>query len=109
VSLSHTSEEVAFLNFWYEFDNMFAYAMPDDIKAAMDIVEPYGRLFFKYQDYKNANNFPEGFKTEYQADVESFRRVGDKQLELLNKHFKEDRRQNNGDECIFQFCSGNTL
>src|SRR4030095_4005493 len=70
---------------------MFMYVMPDDIKAAMDIVEPYGRLFSKYQEYRNQNNYPEGFKTEFQGDVESFRRLGDKQLELLNKHFNEDK------------------
>ena len=91
MSLQHTPEELVFLNFWYEFDNMFMYAMPDDIRAAMDIVEPYGRLFLKYQDYRNQNNYPDGFKTEFQADVESFRKVGDRQLELLNKHFKEDK------------------
>jgi hypothetical protein len=91
VSLEHTAEEVAFLNFWYEFDNMFTYAMPDDVKEAMDVVEPYGRLFSKYQEYRNQNDYPEGFKTEFQGDVESFTRLGDRQLELLHKHFKEDK------------------
>ena len=91
MSLQHSPEEVTFLNFWYEFDNIFMYVMPDDIKAAMDIVEPYGRLFSKYQEYRNQNNYPEGFKTEFQGDVEYFRRLGDKQLELLNKHFNEDK------------------
>jgi hypothetical protein len=70
---------------------MFMYVMPDDIKAAMDVVEPYGRLFSKYQESRNQNNYPEGFKTEFQGDVEYFRRLGDKQLELLNKHFNEDK------------------
>ena len=78
-------------NFWYEFDSMFMYTMRDDIRAAMDIVEPYGRLFSKYQEYRNQNNYPEGFKTEFQGDVESFRKLGGRQLELMNKHFKEDK------------------
>jgi hypothetical protein len=35
----------------------------------------------------NRNDLKQNFK----GDVESFRKIGDKQLELLNKHFKDDK------------------
>jgi hypothetical protein len=55
MTLHHTPQEVALLNFWYEFDNTFAYDRPDDVVGAIDIVNPYDRLLPKYIEFRNDN------------------------------------------------------
>ena len=68
LSLQHSPREVALLNFWYEFDNTFAYAKPADVSKAIDSVDPYGRLFSKYREHRHESNYPEGLKTEFQNE-----------------------------------------
>ena len=93
MSLQHSPQEVALLNFWYEFDNTFAYAKPADVSKAIDSVDPYGRLFSKYRENRHESNYPEGLKTEFENedDVNAFRVLAEHQLRLLHDHFQGDK------------------
>lgn len=93
MSLQHSRQEIALLNFWYDFDNTFAYAKPADVSTAIDIINPYGRLISKYIEYRHESNYLEGLKTEFQNedDVKAFRILAEHQIRLLQDHFQGDK------------------